>query len=196
MNWAGISERERRMVTTSALAIAALLFGTKVLPRWQAARAEALSATAEMKRSVRLARNLVSAEKWLRDSAVSRGSSFLNLASRVLSERSIGSAGAELAEIINVAAAAAGVRMGSTYILSDTIRFRVFQQVAVRTAVMGDIASVMRLLTALEGGPTALAIRDLTISQLNTASGDREPEMLRAELAVAALMRPSEESAR
>lgn len=184
------------MVTTSALAIAALLFGTKVLPRWQAARAEALSATAEMKRSVRLARNLVSAEKWLRDSAVSRGSSFLNLASRVLSERSIGSAGAELAEIINVAAAAAGVRMGSTYILSDTIRFRVFQQVAVRTAVMGDIASVMRLLTALEGGPTALAIRDLTISQLNTASGDREPEMLRAELAVAALMRPSEESAR
>lgn len=191
MKWAAISRRERRMVTLGVLAIAAVLLVARVLPLWKATRSELLSEAAEAKHGVRLANRLISAEDWLRDSATSRGTAFINLAASVLDERSVGAAGAELAELINGAAADAGVRVGTAHVLSDTVRHALFQQVAVRTAVTGDIAGVMRLVASLEGGPIALAIRELAITQMNVSSGDREPEMLRAELVVAALMRPT-----
>jgi len=190
MKWGAVSKRERVIVMLGAIAIGGMLFSSRLLPQWKSSIGEGRSAAAEAKRAVALARSLIAAEKWLHDSATARGHAYIDLAAQTLTERSLGAAGAELAELVNGAAADAGVRVGATQVLSDTTRRTAFQQVAVRTAVTGDISGLVRLFASFEEIETALAIRELSITQMNVAAGDREPEMLRAEFTVAALMRP------
>jgi hypothetical protein len=120
----------------------------------------------------------------LRDSLVASNQRYLALAPSILTGTSAGAVGATLASMVSGAATAAGLEVGAMSIRLDTTRTNVFSRPSVRGDARGDIAGLTRFLTAVEGGPTILVIRQLAVSQPEPgAPGDR-PESLRIEFTI------------
>jgi hypothetical protein len=80
------------------------------------------------------------------------------------------------------------VKVGALQLHADTSSRSTFVRVGVRGEVRGDIAGVTAMMAALEGGPTMLAVRELSITQPETSAPADHMEALRVELSVEGLM--------
>jgi hypothetical protein len=124
----------------------------------------------------------------VQDSLESRNARVVALAPALLGGDSPATASATLAGIVSGAAARANVRIGALQLSADTAARGIFTRVSVHGDAIGDIAGVTALLNALEGGPTLLAIRQLSITQPEPGTPPDHAEALRVELAVVGLM--------
>jgi hypothetical protein len=184
----GMSARDRRALIAGVVAIGSLITLSRGLPAWrawrQAVHEEAIASATDIAR----ARSLLGVSGAIGDSLAARNDRFLALAPALLGGESPAAAGATLAGIVSGAAATSGVRLGAIQIRPDTASSETFTRVSVRADATGDITGVMKMLTAIERGPTLLAVRSLSIDQSAPAATSDRMEALRVSLVVEGLM--------
>jgi len=189
-----MSARDRRALTFGVGTIVILFAMAKGVPRllsWERdARSDASDQQDEYDRATaEIARAMV-----VRDSAKARGARIIALAPALIEGDSPATASATLAGIISGAAARSNVKVGALQLHADTSSRGTFVRVGVRGDATGDIAGVTAMLAALEGGPTLLAVRELSITQPEITAPADHMEALRVELTVEGLMlRPHKE---
>jgi hypothetical protein len=180
--------RDRRALVFGACMILIVLVGRNVVPAlftWQRGVRDAASRNEE-----KLGRAKLSLGRAARvqDSLKSRSARLVALAPALLGGDSPATASATLAGIVSGAAARSNVRIGALQLSADTATRGVFTRVSVHGDATGDIAGITAMLSALEGGPTLLAIRELSITQPEPGAPSDHAEALRVELAVVGLM--------
>jgi type II secretion system (T2SS) protein M len=153
--------------------------------RWQREVRDAVSLSEEKLTRAKL--SLERAAK-VQDSLKVRSARVVALAPAVLGGDSPATASATLAGIVSGAAARSNVRIGALQLSADTAARGIFTRVSVHGDAIGDIAGITAMLGALEGGPTLLAVRELSITQPEPGAPSDHAEALRVELAVVGLM--------
>lgn len=184
----GMSRRDRRALVIGAFIVATTVVtgrGVTIFLRWQHETDEELSVERE---SLSRATAAIALSQRVDDSARVRGARIVALAPVILSGDTPATASATLAGIVSGAAARANVRVGALQLHADTASRTTFVRVDVRGEVTGDIAGISAMLASLEGGPTLLAVRELSITQPETSAPADRPEALRVELTVQGLM--------
>jgi hypothetical protein len=188
MNPSMASSHSRRVVGAGVVGIALLLTVGRGLPaiwRWQS---ESDDAAATQVQEMARARTTIARARLTRDSLATRQKRFIALAPLLLRGETPAMGGANLASLVATTATAASVRLGPVQVRSDTMGRGVFSRVGVRTEVTGDVRGISTFLSALEHGPTLLAVRELTISQLEPGAPPERAEALHVQLALEALM--------
>jgi hypothetical protein len=184
----GMSQRDRRALTVGVVSILILVALSRGLPAWSSWRhqagEDALSTTAERAR----AEALLTIRRAIGDSLAARNERFVSLAPKLLSGGSPAAAGATLAGLVSGAAATTGVRLGAVQIRPDSASPNAFTRISVRADATGDVRGVTKMLSALERGPTLLAVRSLSIDQPEPAATNDHMEALRVTLVVEGLM--------
>jgi hypothetical protein len=193
-----VNRRDRRALVIGACVILIVVVGRNTVPAlltWQRDARAAASRNEE-----KLGRAMLSLKRaaQVKDSLKSRSARVVALAPALLGGDSPATASATLAGIVSGAAARSNVRIGALQLSADTAATRgVFTRVSVHGDATGDIAGITAMLSALEGGPTLLAIRELSITQPEPGAPSDHAEALRVELAVVGLMlRQSSEPAK
>lgn len=184
----GMRQRDRRALIVGVVCIGTLVGFSRGLPAWREwrhdVREEALAAITERAR----AEALLTMRRAIEDSLAARNERFVSLAPALLGGGSPAAAGATLAGLVSGAAATSGVRLGAVQIRPDTASSSAFTRISVRADAMGDVRGVTNMLSALERGPTLLAIRSLAIDQPDPAATSEQMEALRVTLVVEGLM--------
>jgi hypothetical protein len=183
-----MNRRDRRALVIGACVIFVAVVGKHAVPAlltWQRDVRDAASLNVE-----KLARATLSLKRaaQVHDSLELRRARVLALAPALLGGDSPATASATLAGIVSGAAARSNVRIGALQLSADTATRGVFTRVSVHGDATGDIAGITAMLSALEGGPTLLAIRELSITQPEPGAPSDHAEALRVELAVVGLM--------
>jgi len=183
-----MSVRDRRALLFGACVMLIVLVGRNVVPAlltWERGVRDAASRNEEKLGRAKL---LLRRAAQVQDSLKSRSARVVALAPALLGGDSPATASATLAGIVSGAAARANVRIGALQLSADTATRGVFTRVSVHGDATGDIAGITAMLSALEGGPTLLAIRELSITQPEPGAPSDHAEALRVELAVVGLM--------
>jgi hypothetical protein len=184
-----IISRDRRALVAGVVVILLLLAFARGLPalrRWQA---DVRDSSAALTQEAARARMTVARERTTRDSLAARQQRFIALAPLLLRGETPAMGSATLASLISTAATAASVRLGPVQVKAvDTAARGVFSRVSVRAEITGDVRGVSAFLSTLERGPTLVAVRELTIAQLEPAAAADRAEALRVTVAVEALM--------
>jgi type II secretion system (T2SS) protein M len=180
--------RDRRAVVIGACVILIVLGGRYAAPglsTWQREARDAASGSAE-----KLARAKASLGRaaQVQDSLKVRSARVIALAPALLGGDSPATASATLAGIVSGAAARSNVRIGALQLSADTATRGIFTRVTVHGDATGDIAGITAMLAALEGGPTLLAVRELSITQPEPGAPSDHAEALRVELSLVGLM--------
>jgi hypothetical protein len=183
-----VNRRDRRALVIGACVILIVVVGRNTVPAlltWQRDARAAASRNEE-----KLGRAMLSLKRaaQVKDSLKSRSARVVALAPALLGGDSPATASATLAGIVSGAAARSNVRIGALQLSADTATRGVFTRVSVHGDATGDIAGITAMLSALEGGPTLLAIRELSITQPEPGAPSDHAEALRVELAVVGLM--------
>lgn len=183
-----ISRRDRRVLIAGIAVVVSLLVAVRGLPalqRWQLESHESARALSQELASVRAT---VARMRLTHDSLAARQQRFIALAPLLLRGESPATGGAMLASVISTAATAASVRLGPVQVRADTTSRGAFSRVGVRAEITGDVRGVLAFLSILERGPTLIAVRELTISQVEPAAATDRAEALHVALLVDALM--------
>jgi hypothetical protein len=184
-----ISSRDRLTLLVGVSVVASLVVLSKGVPAWRDWVAEARAGAIEQTRAATNADFALAQAKATRDTLVARNARYVALAPALVAGNTPAEASATLASLVSSAASVAGVKLGAVQLraLADTGARRAFVRIGVHADVVGDIAGVTALLSALEHGAVRLRVRDLTVTQPDAvAPGDRV-EALRAELTVEGL---------
>jgi hypothetical protein len=182
------SGRDRRVLASGAATILMLLGvarGIPTLRQWQSESRDSASALAQ---EVARVRTTMARDRVTRDSLAARQRRFIALAPLLLRGETPAMGGAILASLISTAATEASVRLGPVQVHADTAGRGVFSRVGARAEITGDVHGVGAFLSILERGPTLLAVRELTISQLEPAAAPDRAEALHVALSVDGLM--------
>ncbi|HSU93718.1 MAG TPA: type II secretion system protein GspM [Gemmatimonadaceae bacterium] len=180
--------RDRRALVIGVCVTLIVLVGRNALPAlftWRRAAREAASRNEEKLDRAKLSLRRAAQ---VQDSLKSRSIRVVALAPALLGGGSPATASATLAGIVSGAAARSNVRIGALQLSADTATRGVFTRVSVHGDATGDIAGITAMLGALEGGPTLLAISELSITQPEPGAPSDHAEALRVELAVVGLM--------
>jgi hypothetical protein len=184
---AGMSERDRRVLVAGGAVILLILLLGRGIPAWrrwdEGVRAEAEGRMEAAARAEAAVRDLPAGL----DSLEARRERFLALGGSLLEGESPAAAGAALAGLLSGTAARAGVQLGSVQVRPDTAAAGAFLRVWVRADATGDLPSITRMLTLLEGAPERLRVRELSITQPSPGGPAEQPEALRVEVAVEGL---------
>ena len=184
-----IISRDRRALVAGVVVILLLVAFARGLPalrRWQA---DVRDSSAALTQEAARARMTVARERTTRDSLAARQQRFIALAPLLLRGETPAMGSATLASLISTAATAASVRLGPVQVkAADTAARGVFSRVGVRAEITGDVRGVSAFLSTLERGPTLVAVRELTIAQLEPAAAADRAEALHVTVAVEALM--------
>lgn len=182
------SARNRRVLAFGVVSILLILGLGRGLPAWRDWRAETRASAMELTGEVVRARRSVSRRGLVRDSLNARRDRFIALAPLLLRGKTSAMGGASLASLIATAATSANVRLGPVQVQPDTAARTVFSRVRVRADVTGDVRGVGTFISSIERGQTLLAIREISISQLEPAAAQERAEALRVNLTVEGLM--------
>ena len=183
-----IISRDRRALAAGVVVVVLLIAFARGLPalrRWQA---DVRDSSAALTQEAARAQMTVARERTTRDSLAARQRRFIALAPLLLGGETPAMGSATLASLISTAATAASVRLGPVQVQADTVARGVFSRVGVRAEITGDIRGVSAFLSTLERGPTLVAVRELTIAQLEPAAAADRAEALHVTVAVEALM--------
>lgn len=183
-----LSRRDRRTLATGIVILAALVLFARGLPAWRrwdaVTRAGATEMAAEAARAEGTVRDLPA----MLDSLQVRRARFVALQRNVLGGASPAGAAAALASLVSDAAMRSGVQLGSVQVRPDSAGEETFLRASVTVEGTGDLPSITRMLALLEGGTELAAVRTLSISQPNPGGLADQPEALRVEMTVEALV--------
>ena len=186
--WRSLKREYRTLLLGLGILISIFLAGQ--LPTWLAwSRAQADEATALQRTSQRIKAGLRSASA-TRDSAralrLRLGDEFQSL----LHGATTSATEASLVESIHEAADAAGIRLGTVSVRTDTSQADAFYAHP-RGAIeaTGDVRGVTEFLARLEGSETRLRVISLSISQSEAFASSRQPEALHMSVIIEALGR-------
>jgi hypothetical protein len=188
MTPAAAPSHDRRLLIVGAMSITFLLAIGRGFPAWRSWQSESRDSATTLLQEAARAQTTIARGRLTRDSLAARQQRFIALAPLLLRGETPAMGGATLASLIATAATAASVRLGPVQVRSDTMGRGVFSRVGVRAEVTGDVRGIGAFLSALESGSTLLAVRELTISQLEPAASLERAEALHVQLAVEALM--------
>ena len=167
-----ISASERRTVLLgAAISVVALFIAYGVVPfarRWQA-REDVIAAEAD--RLARL-RSLIASESALRDSAVQKAAALAATPQRLLSGRSTALAAAALQSALQGYADASQVTVSQLDVAGEPDTTAALPVIPATISAIGDIHGITDLLVAIQHGPLALEIADLSIRQNAALRGD------------------------
>jgi hypothetical protein len=182
-----MSERDRRVLLAGGAVILLILLLGRGIPAWrrwdQGVRAGAERRMEAAARAEAAIRDLPAGL----DSLEARRARFFAVGGSLLEGESPAAAGAALASLLSGTAAQAGVQLGSVQVRPDTASAGAFLRVWVRADATGDLPSITRLLTLLEGAPERLRVREISITQPSPGGPAEQPEALRLEVAVEGL---------
>ena len=167
--------------------IAALVLAFRGVPAWRGWQREARASAAEQVQEAARAAYVVRQAGVIHDSLAARNRRYLALAPALLSGASAAAAGGSLAGLISGAAASSGVRLGAVQVQADSVALSTFTRIVARGDVTGDVRGITAFLRALERGPAALSVRELSISQPEPAAGPDRAEALRLQVVVSGL---------
>ena len=181
-----LSMKDRRALGAGALTIALIAGGSRGLPAWRgwiaAEEERAWTADTEVAR----ARASVEALRLgLADSLARARSAYLALAPSVLSGQVSPTMGAALLSQVSLAASRSGLQVASMEATGDSLAGRHFIRVTVRGDVTGDAAGLLEFVRMLEGGPTRVSLRELSVDQPEPGAPADQPEALRIRFVVA-----------
>jgi len=185
---AAITNRDRRVLAAGVAAIVVLIGVARGLPALRQWQSESRDSAGALAQEVARVRTTMAHDRVTRDSLAARQRRFIALAPLLVRGETPAMGGAILASLISSAATAASVRLGPVQVHADTAARGVFSRVGARAEITGDVLGVGTFLSILERGPTLLAVRELTISQLEPAAAPDRAEVLHVALAVDALM--------
>jgi hypothetical protein len=188
VNPVATTSRDRRVLAAGVAAIVALLGVARGLPTLRQWQSESRDSASVLVQEVARVRTTMARDHATRDSLAARQERFIALAPLLLRGETPAMGGAILASLISTAATAASVRLGPVQVHADTAARGVFSRVGARAEITGDVHGVGAFLSILERGPTLLAVRELTISQLEPAAAPDRAEALHVALTVDALM--------
>lgn len=183
-----IGRRDRRAVLAGIAVVVSLLVVARGLPALQQWQLESRESARALTQELASARATVARARLTHDSLVARQRRFIALAPLLLRGETPATGTAALASVISTAATAASVRLGPVQVRADTTSRGVFSRVGVRAEITGDVRGVAAFLSILERGPTLIAVRELTISQVEPAAAIDRAEALHVALSVDALM--------
>ncbi|MFN2399094.1 MAG: type II secretion system protein GspM [Gemmatimonadaceae bacterium] len=183
-----ISARDRRAIVVGLGVMLALVGGTRLVPSWlswtRSTRAQSLDRAVALRR----ARAIVGQSRATRDSMRARTERLAQLSRALVDGETPATAAGALASLVADAATAARVRLDAAQVRADSaVPSAAFVPISVRADVVGDVAGLSRLLSALEGGRTLLAVRVLSISNPEPAASPEHAENLRVTLIVEGL---------
>jgi hypothetical protein len=181
-----LSLRDRRALLGGGIVLALLVAGARGLPAWRGWGAVVAASAAELRVEERSARRDAVAVAAIEDSARAARRSYVALAPTLLGADNHGSAAAELGGLLAGAAALSELRLGAVQFARDSLP-RPFLGVRATASATGDVRGLVSFLRALEGGPTRVVVRSLSVTQPEPAALPDRPESLRIEFEVAAL---------
>ena len=182
------ASRDQRVLVAGIVVIVTLLAVARGIPmvrQWQSDSRESADALIQEEARMRLT---IARAPLTRDSLAARQRRFIALAPLLLRGETPAMGSAVLASLVSTAATAASVRLGPLQVHSDTAARGVFSRIGVRAEVTGDVRGVGAFLSILERGPTLVAVRELTISQLEPAAAPDRAEVLHVTVGAEALM--------
>lgn len=182
-----LSSRDGRAVMAGGAIILALLLASRGIPAWLAWQDDARASAAELLTEAALIESTLEGFSRTLDSLEARKLRLLELAPMLLSGEDPHAAGAQLAGALTEAAAASRVRLGSVHVEADSTSEGVLTRVGARTEATGDIRGITAFLEILEGGPTLISLRELSIRASDVAAPPDRPEELQVRIAVEAL---------
>jgi hypothetical protein len=183
-----IASRDRRVLVAGVVVVVLLVAFARGLPALRRWHADVRDSSAALTQEAARARMTVARARTTRDSLAARERRFIALAPLLLRGETPAMGSATLASLISTAATAASVRLGPVQVQADTIARGVFSRVGVRAEITGDVRGVSAFLSILERGPILVAVKELTIAQLEPAAAADRAEALHVAVAVEALM--------
>jgi type II secretion system (T2SS) protein M len=180
-----MTARDRRALVIGGGVVLVAVLLLRVLP-WTVR--SALAAEAGLRQRAALlarARADLAEAGVLRDSAVELGHALVGLAPKILSGKSAAEAVADLSGRVNLAASRSQAKLERVDPLTDSTSAGRLRRVALRAAFECDIRGLVGVLQALAFGKAPLEVRELRVTAVDAASGERVPEVLRVELTAA-----------
>jgi len=150
-----------------------------------------VSSVVAIARAAAADRALAGNARAIRDSLAARHARLAALAPNWVRGDSPAAAGAGLAALITRAATDAALTLGTLDIHTDSAGQSSFVPVRVRVSVSGDIQGITTLLAAIDRGPVAMNVVSLNVQGGDPAAAAQREEVLRADLTIDALWRPS-----
>lgn len=125
----------------------------------------------------------------MKDSLVARQTRLASLDSAFILPQGGNSPGTVLVEFLTDAAEKSNVLISSIRIesTSDSGAKATLRRVSVHASLSGDLASIAKLLAAVERPPRLLAVKQLSITQRDPSTPDNKDESLEAEVAIEGL---------
>jgi hypothetical protein len=178
---------DRRALTLGAGVIVTLVVGFRGFPAWRAWRADARAAAAERITQAAQTDAVLAGFESSLDTLERRTARMLAVAPALLTGDTPAEAVSNLAALVADAARAASVRLDAVDIRVDSSKVHVLPRVSIELQATADVVGLAALLRRLEGGPTLLAVRRLSVRPQNPASPPEVPEMLSVRLTVEGL---------
>lgn len=181
--------REGRTVSLGVSAILLILVCGRAVPAGLRWRREAMEAALQARSDLAAVEQEVTVYPQLRDSSRARqfvlGGAFTTL----LHGTSAASASADFVGAVSDAAAAAGVRLGSTDVRVDSAQAGFYQHFVLAADGVGDVRGIVGFLSILESGETRVRIRSVTVSQPDPYAAATTSEALHVSVTIEALGR-------
>jgi len=165
--------------------ILAAVLALRVLP-WSVRRAvAAISNLHDRATLLAHAREQLAQAPLLRDSTVTITQALIGLAPKLLSGTSAVEAGADLAALLNLAAARHRAKLAQLDVLPDSTRAGRLGRARVHVVFETDIGGLAGLMRAIAAGDAALTVHELRIVAADPTSNRRLPEVLKVEMTTA-----------
>jgi hypothetical protein len=185
-----LSPRDRLVLTAGAVVVTGILLAGWGIPYAVRETAQRVDrANVAVRDADRVERAAHDATR-LRETLVGMHGSIRSYDSALVAIGTPALASARLAEVIVAAATGSEARLGTTVLSVDSGGAKTsLTHVRAHTTLTGDLTSIALVIQSLESGPPQLAVRELTITRIQTASPAGHPEVLQAELVVEGLAR-------
>ena len=187
---AAISTRDRRALLVGVASIGGLLVVGRALPAWRRWQADVIASAQSINAAAARDRVLALNARAIHDSLHARRARLTALAPTWLSEDSPAAASAALAALVTRAATDAAMTLGALDLRTDSVGPEPFVPIHVRLSVTGDVQGLATFLAALDRGPCTLNVRSLDVQAGDPAAPAQRPEVLHADLMIAALWQP------
>jgi hypothetical protein len=179
-----VSARDRRLLVAGGVVVGTLIVvarGIPALRSWESQKFDEAAATAADLAMARDARRALPA---LRESLAIRRARLASLDSTLLSGQSAAAAAANLTAAVEQFAVDAGVKVNALQIVADSALSGSVAHVRLRITGVADVQGLSAFLRMVEGGDTALVVRELVVAQPDAAGPSSRPEALRIELLI------------
>lgn len=186
-----LRDRDRLAIALGVIAILAILFISRGLPKTQRWRRETVESGLELSRSMRSAEAMVQNEASAHDSLRARSAYLARLGPVYVTGSSSAALAAAMERAVDRAASRAALALGASRIAVDSLGAAEFVGVSMHVQATGDLHHLIAFIAEVEGGRPMLVVRELSLTR-QSAPGD--PESILADVLIQGLAHVSDHS--